>query len=68
MQTRLKNGANQAAREEHDRHEQIVVATDFNNIVDNEEDVEAEAMEAVDPVMLCPQKSHKAQPPKNQYK
>ena len=34
-------GATQATREDHDRDGQIVVATDFNNILDNEEDVEA---------------------------
>ena len=39
MVTVDSRGANQAAREEHDRDEQIIVATDFNNIVDNKEDI-----------------------------
>ena len=64
MVTVDSRGANQAAREEHDRHEQIVVATDFNNIVDNEEDVETEAMEAVDPVSYVPQNHTKHKPPR----
>ena len=57
-------GANQAAKEENDRHEQLVVATDFNNIVDNEEDVETEVMECVDPVSYVPKNYTKHKPPK----
>ena len=64
MVTVDSRGANQAAREEHDRHEQIVVATDFNNIVDNEEDVETEAMEVVDPASYVPKNHTKHKPPR----
>ena len=44
MVTVDSRGANQAAREECDRDDQIIVATDFNDIVDNEEDIERELL------------------------
>ena len=58
MVTVDSRGANQAAREEHDRDDQIIVATDFNNI-DNEEDIETEAMEGVDPANHVPKNNTK---------
>ena len=54
MLTIDSRGGNQATREEHDRYEQLLFATDFNNIVHSEEDVETEAMEGVDPVSYVP--------------
>ena len=64
MVTVDSRGVNQAARKEHDRHEQIVFATDFNNIVDNEEDIETETMEGVDPVSYVPKNYTKHKPPR----
>ena len=64
MVTVNSRGANQATREDHDRDGQIVVAIDFNNILDNEEDVEPEVMETIDlhSYVLKSNTSHK--PPK----
>ena len=64
MVTVNSRGANQATREDHDRDGQILVATDFNNILDNEEDVEAEAMEAIDPHSYVPKSNTSHKPPK----
>ena len=59
MVTVDSRGTNQAAREECDRDDQIIVATDFNNIVDNEEDIETEALEGVDPANYVPRNNTK---------
>ena len=64
MVTVESRGANQAAREEHDRHDQIIIAKDFNNIVDNEEAIETEAMEGVVPANYVPKSNTKHKPPR----
>ena len=60
MVTVNSRGANQAMREKHDRDYQIVITTDFNNIVNSEEYVEAEAM---NPASYVPQNNTKHKPP-----
>ena len=64
MVTVDSRGANQAAREELDRDDQIIFATDFNNIVDNEEDIEREALEGVDPANYVPRNNTKHKLPR----
>ena len=54
VNSRGANQAEEATREDHDRDGKILVATDFNNILDNEEDVEAEVMEVIDPHSYVP--------------
>ena len=46
------------------RDDQIIVATDFNNIVDNEEDIETETIEGVDPANYDPKNNTKHKLPR----
>ena len=58
-------GPSKEVRDARDRAQQIRVAEDFANILDNEEDVLMEAEEAINPSHYVPKKgSHRAPPPK----